>query len=260
MAKVIVIPPEKASAGSLPPGFSGGGEVQTYLEGKAFPLQLHLHQLTAGQSLGIGPLEVECVAYVWHGEGSVRGCRLDCGSSLIVEKGRSITVNPAGEGMQLLVFAASKPSKDQLPGRHVHVLTADRVPRYCEQASHAGGLHADSDCPTCSIWLHENRFPPAEPLTKERQSNGVHAHSEDEIIFVTKGEMRLGNRSVGAGTALAIAADTLYGFSPGPEGLSFINFRAGRPGDIRFANGHTMSETGFWRAKVARPLYLDLAG
>jgi hypothetical protein len=32
------------------------------------------------------------------------------------------------------------------------------------------------------------------------------------------------------------------------------------PSEIRFANGHSMSETGYWREKVARPDYLELAG
>jgi hypothetical protein len=134
------------------------------------------------------------------------------------------------------------------------------VPRYGSDEGHQGGLHADSDCPSCSVWLHENHFPPAEPLTEEQQKGGVHSHSEDEIIFVVDGEMRLGNKPAGPGTALAISADTLYSFSPGPNGLSFINFRAGRPSEIKFANGHSMSETGYWREKVSRPDYLEAAG
>ena len=69
--------------------------------------------------------------------------------------------------------------------------------------------------------------------------------------------MRLGGKLVGPGTALAIAADTLYSFTPGPEGLSFVNFRAHRPGDIRFVEGPSMSETGIWREILPRPEYLE---
>lgn len=54
----------------------------------------------------------------------------------------------------------------------------------------------------------------------------VHCHEEDEIMYILSGEMRLGsNRKLGAGASLFIAAKTMYGFTAGPEGLSFLNFR-----------------------------------
>jgi hypothetical protein len=118
-------------------------------------------------------------------------------------------------------------------------------------------MHADSGCPTCEVWLHENHFPGrTTPMTPEEEKRGVHSHSEDEIIFVVDGEIKLGNRLYGPGTAVAIAADTLYSFTTGPEGLSFINFRAGTPGDIRFANGTAISETGYWKDKQLKPEYV----
>ena len=96
-----------------------------------------------------------------------------------------------------------------------------------------------------------------QPLSAEEQARGVHSHSEDEIIFVTDGQIRLGTKLYGPGTALAIAADTLYSFTAGPEGLSFINFRSGTPGDIQFANGSSISETGYWRERLPRPEYVE---
>jgi hypothetical protein len=120
-----------------------------------------------------------------------------------------------------------------------------------------GGIHADSGCKTCEVWLHENHFPGDRPqLTPEEEKRGVHSHSEDEIIFVTDGQIRLGTRLYGPGTAVAIAADTLYSFAVGPEGLSFINFRAAMPSDIKFANGMSMSETGYWQERLPRPEYV----
>ncbi|MBV1687676.1 hypothetical protein KRR38_08300 [Novosphingobium sp. G106] len=113
-------------------------------------------------------------------------------------------------------------------------------------------------CPTCEVWLHENHFPGrATPMTPEEEKRGVHSHSEDEIIFVIDGEIRLGNKLYGPGTAVAIAADTLYSFTTGPKGLSFINFRAGAPGDIQFANGPAISETGYWKDKQLTPEYVS---
>jgi len=261
MAKVLVVTPDKAQAGTLPQGFSGGGEVRTYIEGDKFPLQLHLHRLAAEQPLQIGPLAVECVVYVWRGDAGAGGRPLATGSSVIVEQGQTIAVTGGEQGAQLLAFASAKPLKAQVAGGHVHLLPADRVPRSADLGGHgvAGGMHADSDCPTCSVWLHENHFPPREPLTEQQQEGGIHSHTEDEIIFVIDGEMRLGNKPAPPGTAVAITAETLYSFSPGPNGLSFINFRAAMPSEIKFANGSSMSETKYWRDTLPRPEYLEPA-
>ncbi|ALJ16380.1 cupin domain-containing protein [Sphingopyxis macrogoltabida] len=56
----------------------------------------------------------------------------------------------------------------------------------------------------------------------------VHSHEEDEIIYILAGEMIVGNRTLKRGTSLFIAANTLYGFQSGPEGLQFLNFRPHR--------------------------------
>jgi quercetin dioxygenase-like cupin family protein len=52
-----------------------------------------------------------------------------------------------------------------------------------------------------------------------------HAHSSSEIIYVTAGALHLGARACGPGSAIFIAADTLYGFRAGPDGATFLNFR-----------------------------------
>ncbi|MCW1431636.1 hypothetical protein [Novosphingobium sp. JCM 18896] len=75
------------------------------------------------------------------------------------------------------------------------------------------------------------------------------------MIFVAAGEIRLGQRLFGPGTAIAIAADTMYSFLPGPNGLRFLNFRAEQPSAIRFKNGNVIDEVGYWRDRVARPEY-----
>lgn len=53
----------------------------------------------------------------------------------------------------------------------------------------------------------------------------IHAHREDEIIYVVAGEMHIGNRMLGPGATVFIAGHTLYGFKAGPEGLRMLNFR-----------------------------------
>lgn len=53
----------------------------------------------------------------------------------------------------------------------------------------------------------------------------VHAHKEDEIIYIVSGELRLGGRTLVAGDSAFIAGMTLYSFDAGPEGVRFLNFR-----------------------------------
>jgi hypothetical protein len=52
-----------------------------------------------------------------------------------------------------------------------------------------------------------------------------HAHSLDEIMLVTAGEIHFGNAIYGPGSSIFIPKDTLYAFKAGPEGLSFLIFR-----------------------------------
>lgn len=88
------------------------------------------------------------------------------------------------------------------------------------------------------------------------RENVLHSHSEDEVIFVRAGSVRLGNRLYAPGTALAIAANTVYGFFSGPDGLSFVNFRGTSP-TYKTADGSmVLDEAELWRNAVGRPDYL----
>jgi mannose-6-phosphate isomerase-like protein (cupin superfamily) len=53
----------------------------------------------------------------------------------------------------------------------------------------------------------------------------VHAHDEDEIIYVLKGELHFGRQVLRPGSSLFIRGKAFYSFSAGPEGLRFLNFR-----------------------------------
>ncbi len=244
MARVSVMTREKArkdAAGALE--YFGG----------AAPIHLHLHDLAAGEPLAFAPLPVERLAYVQQGVVAVGGTRLPQGSVIVVERGAEATVQ-AVEAAALLLFQGALPSAHPRPGGHVHLLPGDRAPRVPDLGASgvSGAIFANGQCPTCEVWLHENRFPAgtAPPANPEA---GVHSHEEDEIIFVTGGGMLLGNRRVGPGTGIAIAAHTMYSFQPAPEGLTFINFRAGLPRLIHFADGRTADEVAIW-SRVDRPL------
>lgn len=262
MPRISVKTLEKTQAVPAPEGCSGLAGARAYYDGAGSPLHLHLHALAPGETLRIEASVVDRLAYVWHGAVEAGGCTLAKGSSMIVEHGRALALVAGSEPAQVLTFAAAHPPAQPREGGHVHLLPVERVSRAQPEAASggvAGGMHFAADCPTCEIWLHENHFPGRAPLPTEDQERGIHSHSEHEIIFVTDGQIRLGAKLYGPGTAVAIAADTLYSFTGGPDGLSFINFRAGTPGDIQFANGATMSETGYWQERVERPQYLEPA-
>ena len=228
-----------------------------YFDSAGDPIHLHLHSLQPGERLVISPIASDCAAYVWRGAVVAGGVGLSAGSSAVVGRGTSLELAGAGGEEALVLCFAGSADKGGLGT--VRLLPAERVPRMAAEpgaSGVSGGLHADSDWPGSAAWLHENHFPGGMELTPEQAARGIHSHSEDEIIFVTNGAMRLGHKLLGPGTAIAIAADTLYSFTAGPAGLSFVNFRAAMPGDIRFASGASINETGYWRERAGRPDYL----
>lgn len=236
-----------------------GQGAQAWLDGPRDPLHLVGHYLAPGASLSLDAGPVDRVCHVWRGSVRAGGADLATGSTAIIEHGAALDLVALDEGATLLVFQAASSAHQTRAGGRVHLLPVSTVPRALATpggSGVSGGMHADSACPTCEVWLHENHFPASDAPSREAEAGGVHAHTEDEIIFVTAGQIRLGNRLLGPGTALAVAANTLYTFTAGPDGLSFINFRAQCPSDIRFANGRTMSETGYWQERVPRPVYL----
>lgn len=260
MAKVAIGSLDKAEPVSSPRGFAGAAQCLAYFNRAKDPLHLHLHRIGPDQAFGIGPLEGDCAAYVWEGEIVASDATLPQGSSLVVEHGASLAIAGGKQGALLVAFTSNTPKARRREGGRVHLLPADRVPRYAPEpgaGGASGGLHANAECPTCEVWLHENSMPGmGEENALATAERGVHSHSEDEIIFVTGGAMRLGTKLHGPGTAIAIAADTMYSFTPGPDGLSFVNFRAGYPQAFRMKHGGTFDEAGYWRERVKPPEYV----
>lgn len=258
MARISISGLDKARPVEAPSGFSGSAKWQALFDRPQDPIHLHLHRLMPGTTLHVAPATADCALYVWKGAVDGGGHRLPAGSSMIVEQGATLDLEGAEEETVLVSFGGSHPAAKA--GGAVHLLPDGQVPRAESLAGVAGvggGIHADASCPGCSVWLHENHFaPPQADAPPADPKSGIHSHSEDEVIFVTAGSMRLGGRLYGPGTALAIAADTLYSFGNGPEGLSIINFRPGLPGLVRFPNGNVADEVGYWR-NLGTPRYLE---
>jgi hypothetical protein len=225
-----------------------------YFRGEGHLIHLSLHRLVQGDSVSVAAGPAARLAYVWEGAAEAGGHPLLAGSVVIAEPGRGIELTARETETRVLVFGAGQGLAEAGEGGNVRILPAGRAPRIESMgASGVGGtLFADGTGASAGVWLHENRFPPGRPAPADPRA-GIHSHDEDEIIFITAGAMRLGEREVGPGTAIAIAAGTLYGFHPADEGLSFVNFRAGRPGLIHFADGRTADEVAVW-SQVDRPL------
>jgi hypothetical protein len=259
MARISIVSPEEALDDRQ--GLTRDGKTRAIFSGEKDPIHVYLHRMKRGEVLRAGSAAVDTAAYVWQGGVYATGIPLGAGSSLIVERAASLDIECGEVNSLVLTFAARQPSSPVRAGGNVHLLPTERVPRYgVGEAGPAvrGGLHADASCPTCTVWLHENSFAPlvADAPVRDPEA-GIHAHTEDEVIFVVSGELRLGSRRCGPGTAISIAATTMYGFTPGPDGLSFVNFRADIPREIRFKSGLVMDEVGYWRQRVGTPAYIS---
>ena len=256
MARIAIGTPAKARPAQPPPGVA---ESLAWFDGPADPIHCHVDWLTGGAQALFGPATADCAIYVWQGSAHAGEVELPEGSSLVIERGAAQALVAGPHGARLVRYATNPAHQPARAGGHVHLLPEPAIPRFAPppgQKGASGGLHADATCPTCAVWLHENALPGVEGAdARAVAERGVHAHSEDEIIFVTHGAMRLGDRLFGPGTALAIAADTFYSFTPGPDGVRFINFRPGAPAAFRMKSGGTFDEAGYWRDRVSSPRY-----
>ncbi|MBW8785577.1 MAG: hypothetical protein JF593_13225 [Novosphingobium sp.] len=249
MARIKIRAPRASTPTPPPEGISGPAEARCYFAGEGDPVHLHLLRIPAGEAVRLDPVARDRLAFVWHGAIAAGGHDLTRGSSLIVEHGARLEIRATGEEAVLVLFAPAPPAPDERPGGHVHLLPRERVPRIESSpgSSTSGHLHTDGRCPTCDVWLNENALPGrAEPPSAEEALMGIHAHPENEIIFVIEGRMRVGGRMLEPGTALAIAADTLYGFAPGPEGVGFITFRPTTTHAIRFARDNEYAHSTYF--------------
>lgn len=260
MARISIATFGEATASPPPAGIAGPVDTRSYFAGETDPIHLHVHCLPRGAAMHMEACAIDRLAYVWQGQVEAGGRKLTQGSSLIVEHDATLAITGGEQESMLVTFAAGKVPANQRAGGHVHLLPSEMVPRVGASAatSTIGGLHSDGNCPSCELWLNENTLPGRDDIpSPEEAVKGVHAHPHEEIIFVTGGQIRLGNKLYDKGTALAIAADTLYGFAPGPDGLMFITFRNSKSNAIRFASGGDYRESDFWAPIGAALKYLE---
>jgi len=199
---------------------TGGVLSRPVIHGPDRPLSAWQHTLNKDQEIHWQKPSMGHVIYVMSGSIDVSGSSIDKDGVLIVEHGGETSLRARVDGTTLLHFhqASGTPAR---AGGHTHICAKSNAAYY--HHPHADGfVYADSSCPTCELWMHKNEFKPGETV-------GRHSHTEDEIIFVVNGTMKVGRRNLPQGTALAIDADTVYTFTAGGDGLEFVNFRPFEP-------------------------------
>jgi hypothetical protein len=258
MAKISFVSADTAPLTASPEGSAGCVETRAVLAGERDPIHLHQYRLAGRATVRIAGGTGGMAIYVWKGSAEAGGIALPPGSSAIAESGAMLDLVAGAEGATMLAFGLKDVTTEGHAGGHVHLLPKERVPGISSEVAGKRidmSLHADSRCPTCSLWLHETSYFDADVATVP------HSHSEDEVIFVIGGSLRAGARVFGPGTAMAVAAHATYGFHSGPDGLSFINFRGTSP-TYRSADGTVVfdeAESWYARVKGGRPDYLVLA-
>jgi len=254
MAKVAIRTLDQTEA-AVPAGAKGDVRCRTFFDGEDEPLHLHAYEIEEGASMRLEAGGAELSFFVWRGSAEAAASRLDEQASGIVEPGASLELVGREGGATVLVFNQAEGLAALSGESRVLLLPTDRVPRTFAMGGNegvGGALHADAHEPTPHVWLHENEFAEAHKETV------LHSHSEDEVIFVRKGSIRLGNRLYPEGTALFIAADTKYGFHSGPEGLGFVNFRVSSPTYTSADGSMVLDEAELWLNAVGKPEYLTL--
>jgi hypothetical protein len=221
-------------------------------DGHRGPIPMRVHDLPAGSVVEWRNSRTGHLIYVWSGSAVLTGEELVQGSTVIVEHRASTRLEGGPGGCTLLVFnPAAGASGEKRAGGNVHILPAAQTPRtddFTGDGKFGAAMYADSTCPTCTMWMHENGYH------QEGYVVEPHYHSEDEIIVVTSGEIILGQRRYGRGTAISIAGKTIYTFRTGTGGLAYINFRSSHPSYAPAGATETVDELIYYTS-LGKPPY-----
>lgn len=201
-----------------------GGITGRLLSANDFPLWLVVSDIEPGALLRWGEGHGDEAVFVLEGELETDdGRRCPVNGTVVVESDASAAV-VAREASRVVHMGPRDPTvpTDGLngppegDGHGVHVVGPGGTYAVTDEERDTH-YYADSTCPTCRLTL----------LYTSRSSayrSDPHSHSQDELIYVLRGELRIGDRRIGPGSTLAIARDHRYGFrTDGP--FAFINYR-----------------------------------
>jgi hypothetical protein len=195
-----------------------------------FSLWSVLGELGEGAELEWGSEHGDEAVYVVSGGLDYAGGRVAAGSTLIVEAGVP-TIVRSSSATRLVHFGPMSPLPPSggLLGpaddadRGMHALT----PQDASSIRFGGGDNAtsiyfrDGTCPTCRItfFLYDGS------VFSDGYVGVSHVHSEDEIMHVLEGELKVGPLVVSPGTSIAVPRELRYSFrTEGP--FRYLNYRA----------------------------------
>jgi quercetin dioxygenase-like cupin family protein len=188
------------------------------------PLWLVSSTLPAGTTLEWNTAHGDEALYIADGSLVVDGRQCPSRGAVILEAGVAARAH-APETTRVIHMGPRDPTPPAdgfrgpaaLEGHRAHVV-GPRGTFELLEARRETRFFADSTCPTCRLWL----------LYTSRSfawETRVHSHSQDELIHVLTGEIKLGSLRVGPGSTLFIEAHQLYQFRAAHGGVAFLNYR-----------------------------------
>jgi len=177
-------------------------------------LWLTVVELESGSALHVGLPHGDQALFVEQGELGIDGRVCRAGGTVVIEARAELTAQ-ARSATRLLHMGAREAEPGI--GATVHVIGPRGVYEALEPGRETRFM-ADATCPGCSLWL----LFTARSFAYE---SPIHSHSQDELIYVLRGEIRIGSLTVGTGASVFIAADQPYRFRSGDEGFAFLNYR-----------------------------------
>ena len=180
--------------------------------------------LAAGTELSWGTEHGDEAVYVRSGSLTVDGRVCPADGAVIVEAGVAATATAESDASIVHVGPADpSPPSDGLrgpaesAGRGVRVVGPDGLWATVDDTQRTR-FFSDASSSTNRLWLLATDRP-------QYFESSAHSHSQDELIHVLRGEIRVGRRVVGVGDTLWVAADRRYKLYSGDDGVHFINYR-----------------------------------
>lgn len=102
--------------------------------------------------------------------------------------------------------------------------------------------YADATCATCRAQLLKVHAGP-----QDKRNGPPHHHTEDEIIYLIEGTVRIGKTVFTPKTSLSIPGMARYALTGGPEGHTFLNYRRDVSEQVYDRDDPALLETGLSR-------------
>ncbi len=227
MSAVEVIHAAEAEAAAGYPGptvaLTGGCSAQLVSPDGA-TLWLVAAELAAGAEMRWGTEHGDEAVYVRSGSLVIDGRACSADGAMVVEAGVAATAIAEFDTAIVHVGPTdpAPPTKGlrgpaDTEGRSVRIVGPDGIWATVDKTQRTR-FFSDASAPTNRLWLLATDRP-------QYFESSAHSHSQDELIHVLRGEIRVGRRVVSEGDTLWVAADRRYKLYSGDDGVHFINYR-----------------------------------